>query len=279
MKLVKPEPLIIGNRAHYTLSSYDPVSIEVRVPYITDADVDLSLAAMAQEAGGTMADLDDDAWVQENFEGVSNLEELRRNAYDELRAMAAMIAENEKATQCANKLAERLQQSVPQTTIERYRRMAEQTFRAQLAAGSMSFEEFIAASGTRPDDLERMFDAEALSAAESEAALDAWAEYHHLKVSDEELPQLLGLDPSEAEQYLRQASAAGELQSVRQAALRAKAIGMVVSECSCTYSHETPQEAAARNREMLEQRQALFDQANEDPEPSGSSAHPHLRLV
>ena len=42
MKLVKPEPLIIGDRAHYTLSSYGPVSVEIKVPYITDFDIDLS---------------------------------------------------------------------------------------------------------------------------------------------------------------------------------------------------------------------------------------------
>lgn len=278
MKLVKPEPLVIGGIAHYTLSSYEPVSVEITVPYITDADVDLSLAAMAQNAGGTMADLNDDAWVRENFEGSSNLEELRRHTYDEVRAMTSAMAENEKAAQCASKLAERLQQSVPQTTIERYRYMVEQTFRAQLSASSMTFEEFVAASGASPADIEHMFDEEAVSAAESEAALDAWAEHYQLKVSDEELPRLLGLEPSEAEQALRQASAAGNLPSVRQAALRSKAIESVMAGCSCTYNHETPQEAAARNREMLKQ-QSFIGQTNEDPETSGSSAHPHLKLV
>ena len=99
-----------------------------------------------------------------------------------------------------------------------------------------------------------------------------------LKVSDEELPRLLGLEPSEAEQALRQASAAGNLPSVRQAALRSKAIESVMAGCSCTYNHETPREAAARNREMLKQ-QSFIGQTNEDPETSESSAHPHLKLV
>ena len=278
MKLVKPEPLIIGDRAHYTLSSYGPVSVEIKVPYITDFDIDLSLAAMARNAGGTMADLNDDAWVKENFEGASNLEELRRHTYAEMSAMTSMMAENEKAAQCASKLAERLEQSVPQATVERYRLMVEQTFRAQLSASSMSFEEFIEASGASLADIERMFDAEAISAAENEAALDAWAEHFQLSVSDEELPRLLGLDLSEADRVLKQASAAGDLPNVRQAALRSKVIETLVAECSCSYKHETPQEAATRNREMLEQ-QALLDQTSEDPNPNASEAHPHLKLV
>lgn len=276
MKLIKPEPLVIGGRAHYTLSSYDPVTIEVTVPYITDADVDLSLAAMAREAGGTMADLKNDAWVAENFEGVSNLAELRRYTYDEVRTMASEMAENEKAALCASKLAERLEQSVPQASLEKYGYMVRQSFMSQLAASSMTLEEFAAASGMTRSDVEHMLEAEAEMAAENEAALDAWADHRQLKVSDEELPRLLGLTPSDAEEFLQQANAAGQLANVRQAALRSKALEIVLAECTCTYIHETPAEAAIRNREMRAQQGGL---SLDEPESSASSSHPHLKLV
>ena len=41
MELVKPDPLIIGGKAHYTLTSYEPVSVEVEVHNVSEEDVDL----------------------------------------------------------------------------------------------------------------------------------------------------------------------------------------------------------------------------------------------
>ena len=39
MELVKPEPLVLGGKAYYTLSSYDAPDIEVFVPRVTEDEV------------------------------------------------------------------------------------------------------------------------------------------------------------------------------------------------------------------------------------------------
>jgi len=36
MPIQKPAPLMIDGRAHYTLSSVEPIKIEVTVPFVTD---------------------------------------------------------------------------------------------------------------------------------------------------------------------------------------------------------------------------------------------------
>ena len=77
MELVKPEPLVIGGRAHYTLTSYDPVSIDVDVPYTTEEDVEYALQVTVAQAGGGPAQLNDDAWMREQFEDVSGVDEMR----------------------------------------------------------------------------------------------------------------------------------------------------------------------------------------------------------
>ena len=279
MKLVKPEPLIIGGHAHYTLSSYDPVTVELRIPRVTETDIDLAIAAMTQEAGGTPEEAKNDAWVRENFEGATGASDLRDFVANQIVAMSTEIAEEEKATQCASALAQRLEQSVPQASIEQYRQMIRQTFYAQLAQDNMTIENVAAAAGVRPSDFDVMFDEQAVAAAENEAALDAWAEHRKLTVSDEEIPRFLRLDPVEADDFLRDASAHGALETVRQAALRSKALEIVTAECSCTYIHETPQEAAQRSREMLEQAAYLRDNAYFDEPAPESSSHPNLTLV
>ena len=77
MELVKPEPLVIGGRAHYTLTSYDPVSIDVDVPYTTEEDVEYALQVTVAQAGGGPAQLNDDAWMREQFEDVSGVDDRR----------------------------------------------------------------------------------------------------------------------------------------------------------------------------------------------------------
>ena len=39
----KPLPLMADGKPYYTLSSYDPVSVEVLVPLVTDDDIDAAI--------------------------------------------------------------------------------------------------------------------------------------------------------------------------------------------------------------------------------------------
>ena len=52
MTIQKPEPLVIGNKAFYTLTSYGPVDVEVHVVRTTDEEVELAIQTLVREAGG-----------------------------------------------------------------------------------------------------------------------------------------------------------------------------------------------------------------------------------
>ena len=62
----KPEPLVIAGKAIYTLTSYDPVEIEVTVPTVLEEEIDLALkTVLAGAEGGTMDLRDFDAQRRE----------------------------------------------------------------------------------------------------------------------------------------------------------------------------------------------------------------------
>lgn len=238
MELVKSEPLIIDGVAHYTLTSYDPVSIEVDVPPVTDADIDQAMQMSVAQLGGTPASLNDDAWIRANFEGVGNVRELREALREQILYMNEQYAEEQKTVKCSIELARRLIQRVPTKRVSEVRRMLDGMFEATLKSDGITIDQFFAQTGMRRDEFENMLDTRAQGEAETEAALDAWVEHYGMKVTDEELPELLGIDPEQAEQFLKQMNATGDIKEARVAALRSKALAQVVNECECTYHHE-----------------------------------------
>ena len=239
MELVKSEPLIIDGVAHYTLTSYDPVSVEVDVPPVTDADIDQAMQMSVAQLGGTPASLNDDAWIRENFEGVNNALELHEALREQMLFMNEQYAEEQKTVKCSIELARRLMQRVPTKRVSEVRRMLDAMFQASLNSDGITMDQFFAQSGMRREEFENMLDTRAQGEAETEAALDAWVEHFGMKVEDEELPGLLGIDPEQTEQFMKQMHATGEIEDARVAALRSKALAQVVNECECTYHHES----------------------------------------
>lgn len=264
MKLIKPEPLVMGGRAHYTLSSYEPVSVKIDVPFLSEAEMDfMATLAMNEELDG-----------EKLPEGATE-EELREAVYDEVRAANEGMLEEQKVTQCLQELSKRLMQQVPTAQVQRAREVVVQTFRLSLGDEGLTEGEFLAQTGMRRSDLEAMFDAQAEQSAEQEAAIDAWADHFGIAVIDDELPEYLGA-PSEVDgaELLSQIRALGQLEEARSMARRNKAIEDVVNTCHCTYYHETPAEAAARLERM--QRELTFMQRSNEP---ADDDRPHLKLV
>ena len=46
LNVKKPEPMQVGERYIYTLTSYDPVEIELLVPYVSDYEIELAVAGI-----------------------------------------------------------------------------------------------------------------------------------------------------------------------------------------------------------------------------------------
>ena len=93
MPIQKPAPLMIGGRAHYALSSTDPIEVEVVVPFVTDEEVGFAVASIVRQAGGEASNLQDDAWVSEHFQGIDNGGQLMEAVRLELRQSGIQGAE------------------------------------------------------------------------------------------------------------------------------------------------------------------------------------------
>lgn len=284
MELVKPEPLIIGGRAHYTLTSYDPVTIEVDVRQVTEEDVDYAMQLTVMQAGGGPEQLADDAWIAEQFMGVKDASELRMAVRDQLQAVNMQLAEDQKASACANALVERLVQRVPREQVTRAREMVARGLMQNLAQDGISEETFLATSGMRKSDLELMLDQQAQVTAEHAAAISAWAEERKLQVTDDEIPRLVGIPPAQTEEFRKQMATMGmsELEELRRAALQSKAMEIIVAECSCTYHHESPAEAAARVARMQAEQETFMREmqsAQNNDKGNDKSDGPKLKLV
>ena len=259
MAIEKPAPIQIGDRYMYTLTSYEPVTVELKVPSVTDADVDL---AVEQIIATRCKDDEkvDDAWIAANFEGLSGMAALREDVRGQISTMNTQMVEDSKTGRCVAELAKRLGQSVPQSEIAQMRQVVQMRLEQDLAMRGISMEEFLAAGGGASQaSLDAMLDADARAAAEGDAALDAYAAEKKLEVNESEYAALLGVDQKTLDDVMADARKAGQSERVRESALRAKAARVLTAEASITYSHETAEEAEARidrMRQMAADRKA-----------------------
>lgn len=267
MPIEKPLPLMVGDKAYYSLTSYDPVEVTIQVPYVTDEDVNLALEATIQALGGTMASLDDPAWVSERFNGLTTRAQVTEIIRRQVVTMNTQMAEEQKLSRCVEALSERLAQSIPPQHLEQARQAVQAHFTQSLQEEGMTPQQFLTRTGTTPAQLEAMFDRQARSMAEGDAALSAYAHEKKLKVDEHEFAHLLGLPPEHADEIIANVRAAGQLDDMREAALRAKAAQAVAAECTCSYVHETPEQARARVAQYQQMQQMLGDQGPAD-EPS-----------
>ena len=269
MSIEKPLPLMVGDKAYYSLTSYDPVEITVEVPYVSEEDLDFGIEMTVRDLGGTAQSLDDPAWISEHFEGLSTREQVRNAMRQEMSAMNEQVTEQQKLGKCVEALSARLAQSVPPQHLEQARQAVQMRFTQELQAEGMTPQQFMRQTNTTPSQLEAMFDRQARQMAEGDAALSAYAHEKKLKVDEHEFGRLLGLSPEDAEQVVEQARSVGQMGELREAALRAKAAQIVVAECSCTYDHETPEHARARMAQYRQMQQMLDAQASaaSDDEP------------
>lgn len=241
----KPEPLVIDRHYRYTLSSYEPVSITVTVPRLTDDEVAYGVAGVLAESGLADGEIASDAWVREHVSGVSSVDELRQAVRAQLEALNSRYADASKPALCAEQLATRLEQDVPASAVAEVRAALIDDLKAQVRQAGISLDDALAGMGVPAGTLESMLDG--------------------------------------------QARAHGGLDQVLRHARRKKASDSVVSACSCTYRHESAEEAERRVR-MAQERRAGWTMPGEAtpqepdrPKPAQDGPRPdsrsHLKLV
>lgn len=280
MAIDKPLPLMVGNKAYYSLTSYDPVEVTVDVPFTTDEDIEYGLEMTVADMGGTLADLDDPAWLAEHFDGMTSRQQVTEAMRQQMSAMGEQAAEQQKLGKCVEALSQRLCQSIPPQHLEQAMNAIRMRFTQQLQAEGMTPDQFLMRSGTTAAQLEAMFERQAQQMAEGDAALSAYAHEKKLKVDEHEYGRLLGIPANELQGVMDTARAAGQMDELREAALRSKAAQIVVAECSCNYVHET-EEQARRRMAQLRQMQQMYESrfGNDEPKADDNQGKTGFKLV
>lgn len=251
MDIQKPQPFMVDGKPHYTLSSYDPVEIEVYVPSATDEDVEMMLDSMLQSANVGREVLKDPAWLKAHF-GTDDLKDIREAVRTEVVDATYESLGRQRQTLCAQALADRLNQSVPDRELAEVRRQLEASFRAQIQASGMKVDDFLAQMGTSQVGLESSLDQQAHEIAEQDAALGAFAQARKLTVEEGDYPRLLRMPASQCRALVDQAKAIGQEEQIRDSALHNRALEIVVAESVAHYHYETPEEARDRVAQMKE---------------------------
>lgn len=275
-KTGKPFPSHIGDLYLFSLSSYDPVQIEVVVPRVTEVDIDYAIEATLDSMGLGNERLTD-ALVAEKLENVNTIAELREVARKQVGEANMQLVEGSKADRCATELAKRLNEAVPPELVEQVRGVMRQAFEHDLAAEGLTMDEFIEQMGATQKMMDDLFASQAEEAIQEEAALDAYAREKKIGIRDDELAEALELSPKEFDQICLQAQKAGAMDSLRIDALRAKVANILAGECSCIYKNESEEDAQSR-MEQFRRLQQMQRDAKVRVEKVGGE-HPGFKLV
>lgn len=275
-KTSKPFPSHIGDLYLFSLSSYDPVQIEVVVPRVTEVDIDYAIEATLDSMGLGNERLTD-ALVAEKLENVNTIAELREVARKQVGEANMQLVEGSKADRCATELAKRLNEAVPPELVEQVRGVMRQAFEHDLAAEGLTMDEFIEQMGATQEMMDDLFASQAEEAIQEEAALDAYAREKKIGIRDDELAEVLELSPKEFDQICLQAQKAGAMDSLRIDALRAKVANILAGECSCIYKNESEEDAQSR-MEQFRRLQQMQRDAKVRVEKVGGD-HPGFKLV
>lgn len=272
----KPLPLMIGDKAYYTLTSYDPVKVEVTVHRVTDDDVAFALTGVLVQMDATPDMMGDPEWFSQHFPDVEGPDTLVGEIGESLEEANLEFAQQQVVGQCRAELARRLKQSVPAAHVARLRDDIVAGVRRSLeedGLGSIPVNMVLSQSwGVPVAQVDRILSEQAKHGAEENAALDAFARERKLSVSTDELPGLLGVEPDKVPDLISQICAVGQYDDFMEDALRIKALSIVVSECEVTYHHETEAEAKARVAEA----RRLRGTGGDDSATGGSSSGLHL---
>lgn len=280
----KPEPLFVNGHYVYTLSSYDPVEVTLTRPCLTDDEVGIAAAALIAQHGWNSADMPTDAWIAQNIQGVNSFDELQQAVREELEAMNEQYVESGKAGLCAEKLAERLEQSVPAEAVQRSLDTLYQGIAMQAQDAGLSPEQAIASMGMTPEEFEHAMTHEAQGVAEQDAALDAIVDEYAIYVDETEVPELLGVSPKDAQSMIEDAKKHRDFDEMMAFCRRRKACAAVVRDAKYTYLQETAEQSAQRVAQLRAQIDAMSeaggkggDKGNDGGAQNGG--HPHLELV
>ena len=219
----------------YKLNDYDNVRITMPAkPALSEEDVDAQLFEYVLSGGkhiNSIADLDD-AWVQNNFEEMSTIEEVRQAIKDQYDHDLEFEYSDIKYKLCADALIARLEGDVPEETLTHNIDAMRTGNLARLEAMHISFEQFLREEHMTPDQYEDKLRNETLYQMRLNVALDIMADVLNMQVGNHELTEYLSApDP---EKFLAEIREKNMVEEARRAAVRVKVMRRVIDTAIVT---------------------------------------------
>jgi len=235
----KPFVFEIGTfpKPSFELSSYEPVSIEIDAPVVTEEEVDGQIDAMAQQAAVVQTDIMTgepkrvapevtDEWVKENVPdpAIDTVAELRvrmRRAGEEYKAEQF---EQYKMSMTTAEAAKRLSGEIPADMVAAMKRSMMEELQGRLQSQGMTVAQLLEQQGMTEDQLEYDAERNAVEMLRQSFALDAVYRHDGLEIGDEDVMAALSAiapgQEKEAEASMRES---GYLFTVEETARRMKA--------------------------------------------------------
>lgn len=178
-----------------------------------------------------------DAWVQEKFGHLySNIPEFAAGLHTQLIQQKKDEATNEQPNLIADELVARLNEEVPQELLDAGYEAFMSNFDAMLQLEGTTREKFIEEQGVDPKTFEEQERAEAALGVRRGLALDAMARHLGITIEDEnEVPALLGIDPSLGSQLIAALKKDGSFEEALESAIRNKTLHELIKTTEISF--------------------------------------------
>lgn len=229
------DPEIINGVAVYTLSSFDSISVEVKVANVNDDDIDEALMGLVSQEGGGLQQLFDNEWIAQKFSDCKNYNDLRSKVVNQLDEVRSNYMSQKRITCILDVLCSRLEQRVPNSEIALTNVRIQQSVESSIYSQGLTVPRFMEMSGISQNEMEKWYEEQAIVVARQQAALSAYARYYNVQVSNSEMFEFVNLPKADAMNMLQEATKRGQLEVIRQSAVNTKALHMLLDESSCEY--------------------------------------------
>lgn len=223
----------------FKLKDYDNVHIDVPAkPKLTDEDIDAQLFEYVASAGKnitSIADLDD-AWVQDNFQGLETIDDVRKAIQDDYDRNMEFEIGDIKYQACADVLIERLEGEVPEDLLDHNTEAMHEGNERRLSEMHISMQQYLREEHLTPDQYDDKVRAEALRQMKLNVALDLMADVLNMQVGLNEITDYLSAPNPEA--FITEIREKGLVEGARRAAVRVKVMRRVVDTAVITVINE-----------------------------------------
>ena len=226
----------------FTLSAYDNISIAMPpIPLASEEDIDAQLfeyVASAEKGSGikSIADLDD-SWVNNMFQGLNTIAELRNAIRSDFERQGKSMWENLKFQRCAEALIGRLEGVVDETVVQANVEASRAQYDERLRSFGMTKAQYLREEHLTEDEFEKKFQHDVAHQIRVNMALDKMIEVNNTEVAKSELIEYLSCEDPAA--FVAELEEKGLVEDARHAAARVKIMRRIVETAIVEDEEET----------------------------------------